>query len=143
MPTKQAIAMAEDEEKDVILIAPKAKPPVAKLIEYSKHKYQQQQKRQQQKKNNRKTDIKELRLSPFIAEGDLDSRIEKVRDFLTNGYKVRLHVRFKGRQITRKEFGFDVVNKVISAVSEEGQVEMEPKMQGRMLTCQLMPATNK
>lgn len=139
MSTQEAINLAEEESKDVILIAMKADPPVAKLIEYSKHKYQQQQKKQAAKKSAKKSDIKELRLSPFIADGDLDSRIDRVKEFLEDGYKIRLQVRFKGRQITRKEFGYKVIEKITNAVADNGQLEMEPKLQGKVLTAQLMP----
>ncbi len=132
--------MAEEQDKDIILIAATAKPPVAKLIQISKHKYQQQQKRQEEKRATKKSDIKELRLSPFIADGDLESRIDRVREFLEDGFKVRLHVRFKGRQITKKDFGMDVLTRIFDAVNDIGQVEIEPKMQGKMLTGQLMPA---
>jgi translation initiation factor IF-3 len=139
----QALQLADEQDKDVILIAPTAQPPVAKLIQYSKFKYQQQQKKQEEKRASKKSDIKELRLSPFIAEGDLDSRIERVREFLDDGFKVRLHVRFKGREITKKEFGQDVISRVISAVSDISAVEMEPKMQGKMMSAQIMPTGKK
>ena len=139
MSKQAALALAEEQNKDVVLIAANANPPVAKLIEYSKHKYQQQQKKQEEKRATKKSDIKELRLSPFIADGDLQSRIDRVREFLEDGFKVRLHVRFKGRQITKKDFGQDVLNKIFEAVSDIGQIEIEPKMQGKMLSGQLMP----
>src|SRR5690606_23619789 len=135
----EALQMADEQDKDVILIAPNAQPPVAKLIQYSKFKYQQQQKKQEEKRSSKKSDIKELRLSPFIAEGDLDSRIERVREFLEDGFKVRLHVRFKGREITKKDFGQDVISRVITAVADISSVEMEPKMQGKMMSAQIMP----
>lgn len=139
MSKQAALQMAEEQNKDVVLISATANPPVAKLIEYSKHKYQQQQKKQEEKRATKKSDIKELRLSPFIAEGDLQSRIDRVREFLEDGFKVRLHVRFKGRQITKKDFGQDVLDKIFAAVTDIGQVEIAPKMQGKMLSGQLMP----
>jgi translation initiation factor IF-3 len=143
MSKQEALELGEEKNKDIVLIAPQAKPPVAKLIQISKHKYQQQQKKQEEKRSAKKTDIKELRLSPFIAEGDLQSRIDRVREFLEAGFKVRLHVRFKGRQITKKEFGQEVLTKITDAVSDIGQIEIEPKMQGKMMSCQLMPNPKK
>jgi translation initiation factor IF-3 len=140
MSKQEALLLAEEQNKDVVLIAAQADPPVAKLIQISKHKYQMQQRKQEEKRSTKKSDIKELRLSPFIAEGDLSSRIDRVREFLEDGYKVRLHVRFKGRQITKKDFGQDVLTKIFTAVADVGQVEIEPKMLGKMLTAQLMPA---
>lgn len=135
----EALEMAKEQNKDLVLIAEAATPPVVKLIAYSKFRYQVQQKKQEEKRSNKKTDIKELRLSPFIAEGDLNSRIDRVRDFLESGFKVRLHVRFKGRQITKTDFGDSVLNRIIEKITDVGQVEIEPKMQGKMMTCQLMP----
>jgi len=139
----EALQMAEEQDKDVILIAPNAAPPVAKLIQYSKYKYQQQQKKQEEKRSTKKSDIKELRLSPFIAEGDLESRIDRVREFLEDGFKVRLHVRFKGREITKKDFGADVIGRVMLAVADISTVEIPPKMQGKMMSAQLMPSGKK
>jgi len=143
MSKTAALQLSEQENKDLIIIASQATPPVAKLIQYSKFKYQQQQKKQEEKRASKKSEIKELRLSPFIAEGDLNSRIDRVREFLEDGFKVRLHVRFKGREITKKDFGYEVMHKVIEAISDVGQVEIEPKISGKMLTGQLMPGVKK
>ena len=82
-------------------------------------------------------------MSPFIAEGDLESRIDRVREFLEDGFKVRLHVRFKGREITKKDFGADVIGRVMLAVADISTVEIPPKMQGKMMSAQLMPSGKK
>lgn len=138
-----ALAMAEEQEKDLILVTAQANPPVAKIIEASKHKYQQEQRIQEVRKSSKVGEIKELRLSPFIAAGDLESRTKRVREFLEDGHKVRLMLRFKGREITKKEFGHDVMDKLYQAVSDVGQIETPAKLNGKMLMMQLMPAKKK
>jgi translation initiation factor IF-3 len=138
-----ALAMAEEQEKDLILVTAQANPPVAKIIEASKHKYQQEQRIQEVRKSSKVGEIKELRLSPFIAAGDLESRTKRVREFLEDGHKVRLMLRFKGREITKKEFGHDVMDKLYQAVSDVGQIETPAKLNGKMLMMQLMPAKRK
>lgn len=144
MDTQVALAMAESEGKDLIMIADKANPPVVKLIELSKFRYQEQQKHQEEvKKASKGSGMKELRLSPFIAAGDLESRINRVREFLEDGHKVRLHVKFKGREITKQEFGSVVLQKIFDAVADVGKVEMEPKLTGKFMTAQLMPSGKK
>ncbi|MCD8484250.1 translation initiation factor IF-3 [Candidatus Woesebacteria bacterium] len=143
MSKEEAIRMAEEQEKDLILIVATAKPPVVKIIEESKHKYQQQQQKQKQRVSGKGSEIKELRLSPFIAEGDLLARTKRVRKFLENGDKVRLLLRFRGREITKKEFGENVLNKVYEAVEDVARIEIEPKLQGKVMTMQLMPEKKK
>ncbi len=138
-----ALAMAQEEGKDLVLVTAQANPPVVKIIEASKHKYQQEQRQQEVRKASKVGEIKELRLSAFIASGDLESRIKRIREFLEDGHKVRLLLRFKGREITKKEFGNDVMDKVVAAVSDVGQVETPAKLNGKMLSMQLMPAKKK
>lgn len=143
LSTQAAIDLAKEREKDLILIAPQASPPVAKIIEESKYKYQQQQRKQEVRKASKASDIKEVRLSPFIATGDLESRIKRAKSFLEDGDKVRFLLRFKGREITKKEFGENVMDKVIESLEEVSQVETAPKLQGKVLSMQLMPAKKK
>jgi translation initiation factor IF-3 len=138
-----ALAMAQEQEKDLILVTAQATPPVVKIIEASKHKYQQEQRQQEVRKASKTGEIKELRLSPFIAAGDLESRTKRVREFLEDGHKVRLMLRFKGREITKKEFGHDVMDKLYQAVSDVAQIETAPKLAGKMLMMQLMPGKKK
>lgn len=134
-----ALQMATEEEKDLVMIAEAANPPVVKLIELSKHKYREQQKKQEDKKSAKVSEIKELRLTPFIAAGDLQSRIERVREFLTDGDKVRFSMKFRGREVTKAEFGERVFRQIFDAVSELGRVEIEPKLVGKNMTAQLTP----
>lgn len=139
MSKTEAIAIAEAQGKDVVLVAPNANPPVAKIINFSKFKYQQSQKDSGSRKKARSVDIKEIRFTPFIAEGDFATRMSKAREFLESGNKVKLNVKFTGRQITHKEFGDRVLQRAIEHLSDLSTVEREPAFQGKILFTQLQP----
>lgn len=139
MSKAEALEIAKREEKDVILLTPNAQPPVAKIISFSKFKYQLKQKQTEGKKATKKQEIKEIRFRPFIGQGDFDSRMKRIFEFLEDGDKVRPYVEFKGREITRKEFGYKIIERIIELVGERGKVEMEPKWQGKKVFLQIMP----
>lgn len=143
MPTRDALVKAREVEKDLVLINEKADPAIAKIIDISKYKYQQQQKDAESRKKAKSQDIKEVRFTPFMGEGDYQSRLKKVTEFLKGGDKVRLSLQFKGRLITKKEFGFDIFNRVIQATQEISSVEIEPKLLGTKLLAQLQPISKK
>lgn len=139
MTLEEALKLAAQEEKDVVLVSDQAKPPVAKLIDFAKFKYQQKQKHKDGKKKQKTVDIKEIRFTPFIAPGDFDNRIKRAIEFLEDGNKVKLNVKFTGRQITRKDFGLNLINKAIGELKEVATVEREPAFQGKILSAQLQP----
>ncbi len=143
MPTQEAIAKATEQEKDLVLVTEKANPPIAKIIELSKFKYQQQQKAAKQRKSNKTLDIKELRYTIFIGEADFQSRLKRIFEFLTKGHKVRLTLNFKGRQITKKELAYELFAKIFAATAEVAQVEIEPKILGKKMIAQITPLTKK
>lgn len=143
MSSQEALEQAQAADKDLVLITEQAQPPVVKIIELSKHKYQMQQKASENRKSARTQELKEVRFSPFMAEGDFEARLKKVINFLERGDKVRLNLLFKGRQITKKEFGFDLFADIIKRTEEIANVEMEPKMMGRKLIAQLSPGGKK
>ncbi len=140
MDTRDALTLARQQEKDLVLVTEKADPPVAKIIELAKFKYQQQQREAESRKKARAQDIKEVRFTPFMGDSDFEARLNKVKQFLKKGDKVRLSLMFKGRAITKKEFGFDMVKRVIEATAEVASIESEPRLMGNKLIAQLMPA---
>jgi translation initiation factor IF-3 len=142
MSSYDALSEAKQQEKDLVLVTAEAEPPVVKIIELSKYKYQLQQKQAKARKKNRAQDIKEVRITMFIGEGDLASRKTKIRKFLEGGDKVRLSLMFKGRQITKKDFANKLFEKIINEIESEelGKLEMEPKIVGRKMIAQLTPA---
>lgn len=143
MSRQEAIDQAQQVEKDVILIAEQAQPPVAKIINFSKFKYQLDQQKAEGKKKAKKQEIKELRFRPFMGQGDFDSRMKKIREFLEDGDKVRPYVEFKGREITRKEFGFKMIDKIIEQTQEFATVEIPARLLGKKIIVQLMPVKKK
>ena len=143
MPTREAIEKAWDQDKDLILINDSQDPPIAKIIEIAKYKYQFKQKKAEGRKKAKAQEIKEIRLKPFMSDNDLGSRLKKIEGFLIKGDKVRLTLQFRGRQITKQEFGHDLFNRVFEATSEIGELEFKPKMVGRKLVAQLMPKKSR
>lgn len=143
MSRDDAIAQAKTQEKDVILIAEQAQPPVAKMINFSKFKYQLDQQKSEGKKASKKQEIKEIRFRPFMGQGDFDSKMKKVFEFLEDGDKVRPYVEFKGREITRKEFGFQLIQRIVDATKEQATVEIPARSLGKKIIIQLMPVKKK
>lgn len=133
MSRDEALFKAKQLGMDLVMVADKAKPPVVKMIEFSKFKYQLAQKQKEGAKKDKTKGLKEIRFTPFIGQKDFDTRIARIKDFLANGHKVRITVKFTGRQITRKDFGDAVLKKATHALSEFGTQETEPKLQGKLM----------
>jgi translation initiation factor IF-3 len=129
----EALQMARDQGLDLVEIAPQAVPPVAKIIDFKKFLYQQEKKKREEKRKSKVSETKEVRLGPFMSDNDLQVMIRRGREFLEEGDKVRLVVKFKGRQITRSEFGREVISKVIGALSDISKVDRDPHFEGRQM----------
>ena len=134
---EEALRLAEEQELDLVEVAALAKPPVAKIIDYNKFLYQLEKKKKEEKKKARVSETKEVRLGPFMSDNDLQVMIKRGREFLDDGDKVRLVVKFRGRQITHPEFGREVVGKVINALSDISKVDREPHFEGKQFVCLL------
>ena len=139
----EALRLAQEQELDLVEIAPTAKPPVAKLIDFNKFLYQQAKKKQEEKKKAKNSETKEIRLGPFMSDNDLQVMIRRGREFLESGDKIRLVVRFRGRQITRSEFGKDVINKVVEALGDISKIDREPHFEGRQMVAMLSAEKGK
>lgn len=136
---QEALQKAQEAELDLVEIAPAAKPPVAKIIDFNKFLYQQSKKKQEEKRKAKVTETKEVRLGPFMQGHDLNVMIGRAKGFLEDSDKVRLVVKFTGRQIAHPEFGRDVLNKVIKELSDISKIEKEPRLEGRQLVTILAP----
>lgn len=139
MPIFAAIQKAREAGVDLVEVASGAKPPVAKIINFKKFKYLEAKKEKEEKKGIKGGELKEVRLSPFIAQNDLNTRIRKIKNFLEENNKVKVVVRFSGREITKKDFGYRVVNQVLENLAELAEKDSEPKFQGRDLFLTLSP----
>ena len=136
----QALAKAEEEGLDLVEIAPTAKPPVAKIIDFAKFRYQEEKKLREAKlKERRGSELKEIWFTPFMAENDYLVRLERVKEFLADGNKVRIAVRFKGRQMGSKQFGYQVAERIVQDTKANAVVDQEPKFIGRQLLMGLSP----
>ncbi|HUS51934.1 MAG TPA: translation initiation factor IF-3 [Candidatus Bathyarchaeia archaeon] len=136
----EALKKAGEAGLDLVEVAPYAKPPVAKIIDFKKFKYLEAKKQKEERKKSKKGEMKELRFSPFIAKKDFEFRLLRAEKFLKEGHKVKITVRFFGRQITRKEFGYDLLKKLVGELAPFSVVDQEPKFVGRQLTMTLTPA---
>ncbi|WP_161000509.1 translation initiation factor IF-3 [Ligilactobacillus salivarius] len=142
--TKQeALKMAEDANLDLVLVAPKAKPPVAKIMDYGKYRFELQKKQREARKKQKVVNIKEVRLSPTIDTNDFNTKMKNARKFLSKGDKVKVSIRFKGRAITHKDIGRDVLDRFAEATEDVATVESKAKMDGRSMFLMLAPKTEK
>ncbi len=138
----EALQKAKELSLDVVEIAPNAKPPVAKLIDFKKFKYQEAKKAREERKNQKHVGIKEVRLRPFIGQHDFDTRVKWSQEFLADGNQLKINVFFKGREITRKEFGFDVIKRFMTALGPI-KVVREPHMEGKYLVALITAESKK
>lgn len=139
VPVREALAMARERNLDLVKIAPQAKPPVCKILNYGKYRFEQIKREKEAKKKQKVIDIKEVRLSPNIEEHDLQTKLKNAVKFLKNGDKVKVSVRFRGRELSRTEIGREVLDDFTKGIAEVGDVEKPPKMEGRSMVMFLMP----
>jgi len=136
----EAMWLADQLDLDLVEVAPMADPPVCRLMDYGRFKYERSIKERAARKSQTRTVIKELRLRPRIEDHDFDMQTRKVLSFLSGGDKVKLTVRFRGRERERPEYGQKLLTRLAEAVSHEGVIEQAPKMEGRNMTMMLAPA---
>ncbi len=138
-----ALKAAYSKELDLVVVSPNSKPPVAKIMDYSKHRYEQQRKQREMRKNQKIVEVKEIRLSPVIGQHDLMTKFNQAKRFIEKGDKVKISLRFRGRMITHSSQGFDVVNTFIEKFEDLVIVEQKPKMEGRQLIATIAPNTKR
>ncbi len=133
MSSMQANQIAEQQGLDLLCVAPQARPPVCKILDYGKHRFEQQKKAKEAKKNQQIIDIKEVQLSPSIGDHDLMVKVKRAREFFEEGHKVKVVLRFRGRQMAHQDFGMDTMQRFIDHVSDLSQVEKKPELEGKLL----------
>lgn len=139
----EALQIAERANLDVVLVAPNAKPPVARIMDYGKFRFEQQKKDREARKKQKVINIKEVRLSPTIDVNDFNTKLRNARKFLEKGDKVKASIRFKGRAITHKEIGQKVLDRLAEETADLATVEQKPKMDGRSMFLVLAPKNDK
>ncbi|MBW8308846.1 MAG: translation initiation factor IF-3 [Candidatus Paracaedibacteraceae bacterium] len=140
---QEALRRAAEARLDLVEVSPHAEPPVCKILDYGKYKYEQQKKKVEAKKNQRVIEVKEIQMRPVIDENDFQVKLRAIHRFLTEGNKVKVAIRFRGREITHQELGMEVVNRVKDSVGETAKVDQAPKLEGRQILMVLSPALTK
>ena len=143
MSSREALAIAEEQNLDLVLMSPNAEPPVCKIIDYGKFKFDQAKKLKEQRKAQKTVDIKEVQLSMTIEKHDIDVKAKHAQKFLSNGDKVKVSIRMKGRQQARPEMGIEVMNTFFEVVKDFGVIEKAPEIMGRNIFMVLAPIKTK
>ena len=143
VPTRQALIMAEEAGLDLVEISPDAQPPVAKILDYGKFRFQEQKRLAEARKKQRVVEIKEIKLRPMIDDHDYDVKMKAARRFFEEGDKVKVTLRFRGREMDHQELGHKLLNKVKADTIEIAKVEMEPRFEGRQIIMILAPKATK
>lgn len=137
--TQEALKMAQDNGLDLVEVAPGATPPVARIMDYSKFKYEQEKKEREAKKKQHVIHVKELRVNPKIEEHDYKFKLHHMEKFLKRGDKVKVSMLFKGRQMAHVDLGRNVLDRIARDVAAVGELEFGPKLEGRMMTLVIKP----
>ena len=134
MPSREALRLAEEAGLDLVKIAPTAKPPVCKIVDYGKFRYEQARKEKEARKKQKIIEIKEIRLSPNIDTNDLNTKISAARKFITKGDKVKITLRFRGREMAHMANSKHILDDFAEALSDIASIEKAPKVEGRSMT---------
>ena len=139
----EALDIAATRNLDLVLVAPNAKPPVCRIMDYGKYRFEQQKKEKEARKKQKVINVKEIRLSPGIEEHDFNTKLRNARKFLEKGDKVKVSIRFRGRAITHKDLGRKVLEQMAEECKDLSTVEQKPKMEGRSMFLMLAPINEK
>ena len=136
---KEALEIAEDADLDLIEISPQANPPVCKVLDFGKYKYEIQKRKNEAKKNQKVVNIKELKLRPAIDTHDYDVKLKQAKKFLSQGDKVKFTLRVKGRELSANNMGKELLDKIIEDLELVGKVDSAPKLEGRQMSMMISP----
>jgi len=139
VPTIEALRMAKDRDLDLVEVSPNANPPVCKILDFGKYKYEQQKKKNETKKNQKVVNIKELKLRPMIDVHDYEVKIKQAKKFLAQGDKVKFTMRFKGREMSANNMGKTVLDKIIDDLDGVCRIDSEAKLEGKQMSMIVAP----
>ena len=139
MSSEEALRIATELEYDLVKIAPGSNPPVCRIMDYGKYRYEQAKKEKQNRKNSPTGKVKEIQLHPSVGDNDYAVKLRQVREFLEEGHRIKVSLLFRGRENAHKELGFDLMNRVVGDVRELGVVEQAPKLLGRNIQMVIAP----
>ncbi len=136
---EEALSAAESADLDLVEVAPMAKPPVAKIMDFGKYRYDQQKRMRENKKKQHTVSVKEVRMRPSIGDHDLETKMNKAIEFLKEGCRLKVSLRFRGREMSRQDLGLNLLNRVVEILDDYGVVEKSPSVEGRIMTMFLLP----
>ena len=139
MSRNEALDKASEYDLDLLCVAPSAKTPVCKILDYGKYRFEAQKKAKEAKRNQHVTEVKPLRLSPVIDVHDFNTKLKQATKWIESGMKVKIDMRFRGRFITRQEVGMKIMNDFTNELAEIANVEKKPKLEGNVMSCILAP----
>lgn len=134
MSLSEALKIAEDAGVDLIEISPNANPPVAKVVDWGKYQYQKMKEQQKSRKKAKTIDLKQMRMGLKIGSNDLEIKLRKIREFLSEGHKVKIFIFFRGREIAHQELGYEMMDRIIAQLDQDAILEQKPQMAGRNLS---------
>jgi len=140
---REALQLAQEANLDLVNVAPNAKPPVCRIMDYGKYRYEQSKREKEARKKQKVITVKEVRLSSSIEEHDLQTKLRNVKKFLKKGDKVKCSIRFRGREITHQDIGRELLNRIAEEVKDEAEVERRPKLEGRSMVMILTPVSKR
>ncbi len=133
LPLKEALNIAEEKRLDLVLVAPNGNPPVCKIMNYGKYKFEQSKKEKEARKKQKAIEVKEIRITPNIEEHDFGFKLKNARKFIEDGNKLKITVKFRGREINNSKLGEDVLNRFIEGLEDIASVDRKPKLEGRSM----------
>ena len=142
LPIKEAIEMAAGKGLDVVEVSPNTEPPVCKILDYGKYLFEQKKKTQGAKKKQKTIQVKEIKFRPLIEQGDYEVKVNKIRDFIEQGNKVKISLRYRGREMRHVELGHDLLKRVLTDIEGISSVEQEVQFEGRQLITVVAPKHN-
>lgn len=143
MSPRDALRMAMEQELDLVKVAPQAKPPVCKILDYGKYRFEMQKREKEARKNQKTIELKEIRLSLNIDTNDFNTKVNQAVKFLQQGHKVKVSIRFRGREMAHTNLGLDVEKRFAEALAGKAVIDKQPKLEGRSMMMFLSPVPNK
>ena len=143
MKTSEALAIAQREKLDLVEVSPNAQPPVCRIMDYGKYRYDESRKNKANKKQRSQGQVKEVKFHVNVEQHDYDTKLGRITKFLDKGHKVKVSLMFRGRENAHRELGFEVINKVIGECTEEAQLDQAPRLIGRNIVAMLSPRSAK
>lgn len=139
LPIRQALAAADEAGLELVEIAPQAEPPVCKIMDYGKYRFQQQKRLSDAKKKQKQVQVKEIKFRPGTDIGDYNTKMRKIREFLDEGDRIKVTLRFRGREMAHQQLGLELLKRVEGDLEDQISIEQRPKMEGRQMVMMLAP----